>query len=186
MTRNLYKSRPPDIEELLDVTTRHKLRFVLVGSVAALAYGVDIREPGDLDIVPSLERENLERLVSILEEIEAAPHVLGHWEKMENGELKWFLDDDSAEVPLRWQPELDDINSLDHLFYTKLGNYDVVPRISGDYEFLRAHSSKRTIAGIHLQVMHIDELLARLTVPRRDKDVERVKLLREIQRDLRT
>lgn len=37
-----HPKRPPEISELLGVLARHGVRYVLTGSVAALAYGVDI------------------------------------------------------------------------------------------------------------------------------------------------
>jgi hypothetical protein len=39
-----------------------------------------------------------------------------------------------------------------------------------------------TVEVAEVQVAHVDDLLARLTVPRRKKDVARVKRLRELQR----
>jgi len=44
--------KPPGIPVLLNVLRHHDVAFVLVGSVAIQAWGVDVGTPGDLDIVP--------------------------------------------------------------------------------------------------------------------------------------
>jgi hypothetical protein len=69
---------------------------------------------------------------------------------------------------------------------TRCGNLDVVPKIAGTYETLRPRAVARPWRGFTAYVAHIDELLARLTVPRRDKDRDRVSALRNIQRQMWT
>jgi hypothetical protein len=66
-----------------------------------------------------------------------------------------------------------------------LGDFDVVPTLAGDFEMLSKSAVQRTAFGVQVQVAHVDEVLARLTVPRRQKDIHRVHMLREVQRLLR-
>jgi hypothetical protein len=160
------------------------LRYVVTGSVAALLYGVEL-EPGDLDITPALDQDNLQILASILDEIEATPESFGHWETKPDGEKRWVEEEVTAEALASWQPDLRDISTFDHLFFTCLGNFDVVPEVAGDYEALQQGAVRMKALGYEVWVAHVDDVLAKLTVPRREKDVSRVQELRRIQRSRR-
>ena len=176
--------RAPDLPALLQVLDGSGLHYVVTGSVAALLYGVEL-EPRDLDITPALDPDNLQRLVAILEEIEATPESLGHWETKPDGEKKWVDEEVTAEALARWQPDVEDISTLDHLFFTRWGNFDVVPQIAGDYDVLRQTAVRKHAFGYEVWVAHVDDVLAKLTVPRREKDISRVQELRRIQRSRR-
>ncbi len=55
-----HGNRPPDVPRLLEALNRSGVRYILIGSVAAQLYGIKA-QPGDLDITPALDRENLAR-----------------------------------------------------------------------------------------------------------------------------
>lgn len=180
--------RPPDIPRLLSVLEMHSVRYVLTGSVAAHIYGVQIGEPGNLDITPALDRDNLQHMAAALRMIEARidpDEPAGHWEAQPDGERKWIVDETTPELVARrtaWFPDPDDISTLDHLFITRFGNLDVVPELSGTYDDLKQRALEFQAYGQKLWVAHVDDLLAALTVPRRQKDVSRVRQLRTLQR----
>lgn len=184
-----HPKRAPDIPALAGMLDRHGVRYVLTGSVAALAYGVDIGQAGDLDITPALDVENLTRLAAVLREIEAgldpdAP--FGHWEPRPDGEQQWLVDAPTPELEARrasWSPDPTDASSFDSLFTSRLGNFDVVPAVSGTYDTLMKRAVLMQAWGYAVWIVHVDELLAALTVPRRPKDVSRVRSLRHIQRE---
>jgi hypothetical protein len=183
-----HPKRAPDIPELLGVLERYGIRYVLTGSVAALAYGVDIGQAGDLDITPALDEENLSRLGAALQEIEAGldpDGQFGHWETHQNGEKKWVVDAATPELlaeRANWRPDPADASTFDCLLCSRLGNLDIVPDLSGAYETLMWRAVRMDVWGSTIMVVHVDELLAALTVPRRAKDVPRVRQLRTIQR----
>jgi len=165
----------------------HDVRYVLVGSVAAQIYGAEV-QPGDLDVTPALDRENLVRLCHLLQALEATlPDTgdVGHWQGQPDGERKWISRPATPQDRLaraRWQPDPDDVSSLDHLLHTRHGNLDVVPDLTGDYETLMKRAVRMEAHGQEVWVVHVDELLAALTIPRRKKDAPRVRQLRHIQR----
>lgn len=66
--------QPPDVAGLLRLLDEHGVRYVVTGSGAAMLHGVDL-VPGDLDVTPALDRENLERLAALLEAIGARPRT---------------------------------------------------------------------------------------------------------------
>ena len=78
-------------------------------------------------------------------------------------------------------PDVEDLSTLDHLYVTRFGNFDVVPEIGGTYDTLRGRASLRSCEGFDVWLAHIDEILARLTVPRREKDIPRVAALRVLR-----
>jgi hypothetical protein len=184
MSKPRHIKRAPVLPSLLEILHASALRYVVTGSVAALLYGVEL-EPRDLDVTPALDQDNLQRLAAILEDIEATPESLGHWETKPDGEKKWVEEEVTEKVLASWQPDLDDISTFDHLFLTHLGNLDVVPELTGGYAALRPGAVRKDAFGYQVWVAHVDDLLAKLTVPRREKDVSRVQALRRIQRAAR-
>jgi hypothetical protein len=188
MVHVLHPKRSPDIPALLGILDRLGVRYVLTGSVAALLYGVEIGPVGDLDITPARDPANLRRLGTALLEIEAGldpADPFGHWEPQPDGEQKWVADEATPELQTKranWHPDPRDVSTFDRLFHSRLGNFDIVPEVSGPYEALMKRAVPMNAWGYAIWVVHIDELLAALTVPRRPKDGPRVRQLRTIQR----
>lgn len=181
------ENAPPDVAKLLDALDAHRVRYVVIRSVAAKLYGVEV-EPGDLDIAPALDQENLDQLAQVLLAIEAVlPETkeVGQWEPQPDGEKKW-ISRKATQEDLRsraeWVPDPADVSTLDHLFCTCYGNLDVVPDLSGGYETLIRRAKRIKAYGREILAAHVDELLAALTVPRRKKDVLRARQLRDLQR----
>jgi len=179
---NRHPDRSPDVGEMLRVLQRNQVRFVLVGSVAAAIYGVEL-QPGDLDVVPETNEANLESLITALREMEAQPKgPFGEWTQLESGEKKWLSRPTTDQELAEWSADVGNLETLDHLYLTRFGNFDVVPELAGTYESLEPRADLGDCEGYEVLVAHIDDLLARLTVPRREKDIPRVEQLRDIQR----
>jgi hypothetical protein len=179
--------RPPDVPALLHALAEAEVEYLVTGSAAAMLHGVRLT-PGDLDITPALDVDNLTRLVSALESIEARqnPDVpFGQWERGEDGEQHWIetaATPDAVAARASWRPDPRDPSSFDHLLQSKHGALDVVPKVSGSYDDLVERSVRLETNGVSVRVESIEDLLAALTVPRRAKDRERVEQLRAIQR----
>jgi hypothetical protein len=180
---------PPDLPGLLGALQARRVRYVIVGSMAAQLYGVE-GQPRDLDIAPDPDPENLARLAQVLVDIEAVlPETdqVGHWELQPDGERKWVsrqATPEDLEKRAAWFPDPSDISTFDHSFHTRHGNLDVVPELYGGFETLIRRARAMTVHDFQVWVAHVDELLAALTIPRRKKDVPRVQKLRHIQRIL--
>lgn len=180
-------SKPPDLASLLGVLTDADVRFVVAGSVAALLRGAAVT-PGDLDIVPDLALDNLVRLACVLKDLNATVANVDHvatWERTTDGEWKWQhrqATPSEREALLSWEPRPSEPGSFDQLLYTRLGNLDIVPVIAGEFSVLAPRATAVQHHGSTVLVAHVDDLLATLTVPRRPKDVERVRFLRSLQR----
>ncbi|MBX3638458.1 MAG: hypothetical protein KF683_24055 [Rubrivivax sp.] len=183
-----HASRPPEIASLLGLLSTAQVRFVVAGSVATLLHGGPV-QPGDLDIVPDLAADNLARLAGVLADLEAVVSDVDHigsWERAADGEWTWHrrpATPAERESLRSWQPRPADPASFDQLLFTRLGNLDIVPVIAGEHATLAARASAVAHHGVTVLVAHVDDLLAALTVPRRAKDVERVRYLRRLQRE---
>lgn len=178
----IHEARPLLVGPILETLDEMEVQFVITGSVAARLHGVDL-EPRDLDIVPATDVANLDRLVRVLEVLEARPAgPFGDWTVLPNGEMKWIARPTTEEEIQAWTPGVHDLSSLDHCYRSRFGNVDVVPSVTGTYEVLMRRAIQIPAFGYTPWVAHIDELLARLTVPRRDENAVRVAQLREIQR----
>lgn len=178
--------QPPDIPAILRLLEEYRIRYVLIGSVAVQAWGVDVCLPSDLDIVPEASRENLTRLAAVLEVMDAASWpVTGRWVTDNRGDWRWetFSPDDPAYMSRLPSPDPSDVSTFDSLYDTCFGNFDIVPTLSGAYDELMPYSqilSVHSVGGV--RVIGVNALLAGLTVPRREKDASRVMALRELQR----
>ena len=179
--------QPPDVTTLIRALHDAGVNYLVTGSAAAMLHGVSL-VPGDLDITPALDVDNLTRLVGVLESIEArqdptAP--FGHWERGDDGEQHWVTTARTPEaVAARasWRPNPSNPGSFDYLLQSRHGALDVVPEVSGTYDDLIARAALLDLDGLRVWVESIPDLLATLTVPRRAKDRDRVEQLRALQR----
>lgn len=177
---------PPDIHAILTALRDHRVQYVLVGSVAIQAWGVETGTPGDLDIVPECSHSNLTRLLGLLDAISAESWpVTGRWFVDGRGEMEWenLAAADPAYMSRLPPPDPDDVDSFDSMYSSVHGDFDVVPRLAGTYDDLVRRAVPLTVSGVPgVLVCSIEDLLARLTVPRRTKDASRVEALRAVQR----
>lgn len=65
-----------DLRSLLDTLHERDIRFVVIGGVAVGAHGY-VRATADLDLVPDPDPENLDRLVTALDSLEATLPTAG-------------------------------------------------------------------------------------------------------------
>lgn len=59
-----------DAAEVLKVLSRHRVRYILIGALAATVHGSPLRTE-DVDICPAKDNDNLDRLATALEELDA-------------------------------------------------------------------------------------------------------------------
>jgi hypothetical protein len=181
------KREPPNVRALLNLLNDHEVKYVVTGSVAAMLYGVALK-PGDLDITPARDHENLNRLARMLGIIEAREYEeapFGQWETDAKGEQRWVQRKPTPQDRAAregWQPDPGNPASFDHLLQSKYGAIDIVPEVSGTYEELMPRAEMLQVDGQTVCVEAIHDLLATITVPRREKDRDRVEQLRAIQR----
>jgi catechol 2,3-dioxygenase-like lactoylglutathione lyase family enzyme len=174
-------SEGPQLGALLRVLDDHAVTFVVAGSVAAMAHGAPVEGPGDLDIVPGTDPDNLRRLADALAALGAEPSIeTGEWRTDEAGEPQW-VDDGVARQPRPLDPN--DASTFDHSFATRHGRLDVVPVVAGAHDALRRRATRLAVEGHQTWVAAPSDVLAGMTAPRRAKDGPRVRHLRALLAD---
>jgi hypothetical protein len=144
--------KAPEFRRLLRPLIEHGVDFVLIGGQAGVFHG-STYPSYDLDVVYSLDRDNVTRLVAALEEIgvrlRGAPL-----------DLPFQLDARTIE------------NGANFTFETPYGDLDVLADAAGmrSYEDLKSESVQREVFGHQVRVASIDNLIAMKKAAGRTKD----------------
>lgn len=133
----------------------------MTGSLVLAAHGARL-VPGDLDITPALDPNNLDALAEVASEVEAIPLHDPDWPKCPP--LDWHY---------RWSPRPANEENLDHLLVTTVGRLDFVPRLCGTYEELTPNSHSLDVGGFEVLVADPMSVLDRLKGRNRSKDIHR-------------
>jgi hypothetical protein len=145
----------------VEVLARYQVTWVLTGSMVAAIYGAEL-VPNDLDVTPSLDAGNLDRLANALQDLQALPAFIDGW-----------TEGPSRRECEQWRPLPASEENLDHLFVTRLGMVDVPPRLCGTYDELAPACATIHIGSVPVQVCDPDEVLTRLAGRTRPKDLVR-------------
>jgi hypothetical protein len=100
-----------EVEKLLNVLHLHQVRYVLFGTLGAIAYGAELNTR-DMDICFEVAEANLHRIADLLREVQAKPTYTPDWNTLEFCEA--------------WQPKPTTVENLDHEFTTIYGKLDMV------------------------------------------------------------
>jgi hypothetical protein len=65
-----HRPEPLDAQRILEALTRHEVDYVLIGGLAAQTHG-NTRMTNDVDLIPSPDPENLDRLADALQALDA-------------------------------------------------------------------------------------------------------------------
>ncbi len=159
----------PQIDEILDLLTRHRTDFLVMGGVAVSHHGFT-RTTKDVDIIPAPDRESLSRLWKALEELEARPLALGAFKEKE------------LAAPL----SLDSL--LDHGNWdlaTRFGRLDVLQYVAGKLETPEDFAELRERAAVahypfgDVAFVGFDDLIDFKNIAGRNQDLIDIRALRE-------
>lgn len=149
--------------EILATLDRHRVEYVVVGSVAAILHGAGYTTE-DLDVVPAFDDENLDRLTAALAELDARFY-------------------DLAGRTIRPDPRRLRENRL-NLLVTRLGRLDVLRSIAPerDYGELFGRSDLLEVEGLQVRTVDLETLIEAKQIANRDKDKLHLLFLRETLR----
>lgn len=153
----------PKFIEILKVFSRHEVKFILVGGLAAAVQGAPIHT-FDLDIVFLKTDENLERLLAALQEMDAR-----------------YLDPAGRHIV----PDADKLTSHRlHQLVTALGPLDVMETIGAgmSYADLVNDTQILELAGIDVPVLGLETVILSKQQANRDKDRATLHVLRQTLR----
>lgn len=143
---------PFDPSATLQALARAGVEFVVIGCVAGAAHGSSYGT-FDVDIVYAPDRENLERLASVLRSLEAT------------------LRGAASDLPFRL--DADSLHAGDHFtFSTRLGSLDIFGRPAGapPFERLKAAATSIDVGGSRVRVASLDHLIAMKEAGGRPRD----------------
>ena len=149
----------PKFIEILKVFSRHEVEFILVGGLAAVVQGAPIHT-FDLDIVFLKTDENLSRLLTALQEIDAR-----------------YLDPAGRHIV----PGADNLASFKmHQLVTALGPLDVMETIGAgmSYADLVHDTQISEVEGINVRVLGLKTVILSKEQANRDKDRATLPVLR--------
>jgi len=149
----------PDFLELFKALDRGGVEHVVVGGVAAILEGAPITTL-DLDIVCRLDDDNLLRLVTLLEELDAI-----------------YRDPAGREI----RPTLDRLRSNKvNLLETQLGPLDVMQSIGPGWEWsdLIDRSHRLHVGDLEVWVLDLPSIIASKEMANREKDRAMLPVLR--------
>lgn len=155
-----------DLPRLIDVLHDHGVAFVVIGGVAIAGHGAP-RATFDLDVVYRRDAENLERLATALQSINATLRGL------------------PADVPFILDART--LAAGDHFtFATDAGDLDVMatPAGSDGYEELAANADEAELRGRTFRIAAVEDLIRMKRAAGRAKDEDGLRYLEAI-RELR-
>lgn len=154
-----------DLQGILEQLDGAGVEFIVIGGVAVGFHGY-VRATKDLDVVPAPDRANLERLVAVLRDLDAALDGAGDFEA---AELPDPLDADVLEQGGNW------------VLQTRLGRFDIMQWI-GDAELwamLSPAAVEVEMEGMQVKVVGFDDLVALKKEAARPSDLEDLERLRQ-------
>ncbi|HEX6497983.1 MAG TPA: hypothetical protein VF054_03015 [Micromonosporaceae bacterium] len=154
---------------LVRFLAEREIEWVLTGSTVLALHGGRL-VPNDLDVAPRLDGDNLQRLAEALDDLDAVPAFVPEWGDMSG-----------PEECRSWTPRPATEQNLDHMYVTRLGMVDVVPRICGRYDELVEHATTVDIAGVPVAVCALSAVLDRLRGRGRAKDVQRAAIYADLE-----
>jgi len=157
---------PFDPERLIKVLSRHRVRFVLIGALAARLHGFP-RLTADADITPADDKRNLERLAAALVELDAKVYT----ESVPEG----LAFDRSATALGRarmWN------------LVTTAGRLDIafLPAGTRGYEDLAKGAEKFEAFGVHFLAASLEDIIRSKEATGRAKDEEDVVILKAMRK----
>ncbi len=149
-------------ERLVAALDHHGVEYIVVGGVAARAYGAS-HETSDFDCLVRRARDNLDRLAVAMRQLNARLRVHG------------LSDVEAAGLPV--QIDATTLNALEiSTWSTDAGDLDVLVDIPGrdgvrqEYEDLAARAQRLDYAGMAVRVAGLDDIIASKEWANRPKD----------------
>jgi hypothetical protein len=149
---------------MIEVLTRHGVKFVLIGGFAARAQGSPLVTT-DVDVVPASDRENWSRLSSALKELDAKVRAVELDEP-----LPFDHDADSLAASRIWN------------LTTKYGDLDItqIPSGTEGYDDLKRDAIEIELRGVRICIASLADIVRSKEAAGRDKDRLALPVLREL------
>lgn len=158
----------PDVAAMIMALEDHRVRYVVIGGMAAILQGVPLERTLDVDITPARTQANLGRLAEALRSIDA---------KLRNPGL-----DEGFEIPL---DERTFRNVITVTFITRHGPLDVslLPDGTDGYDDLRSGAVMLNRFGTTVPVACVEDIARSKEAAGREKDILHLVVIRRFLDD---
>ncbi len=155
---------PVAFERIVAVLNDHKVKYVVVGGLAALLQGVPLPRTVDIDVTPAADPANKKRLAAALRELDATLRAPGL--------------DEPIEIAL---DERTFTGMTTMTFVTLFGPFDIsfVPDGTTGYDDLIRHAQVLERAGVRIPVASLEDITRSKRAAGREKDAAHVRILVE-------
>lgn len=162
--RGVSEIAPFDPERLLKVLSRHRVKFVLIGALAARLHGFP-RLTADADITPADDKRNLERLAAALKDL----HAKVYTDSVPEG-LPFDRSAAALSRATMWN------------LVTSAGRLDIafVPSGTKGYEDLAKGAERFEAFGVRFLAASLDDIIRSKEATGRARDEDDVVILREL------
>lgn len=163
-------ARDLNLAALLTTLDRHRVAYVLIGGMAAVAHGSPFPTE-DMDITPATNKDNLARLSSALDELDAKVRAEGV-----PGGLPFTHDADSLAALRTWN------------LTTRFGDLDLsfVPDGTTGYDDLRRDAEETDLLGVAVAVASLADVVRSKQAANRPKDQRVLPTLRDLLARIRS
>jgi hypothetical protein len=153
---------PVAFERIAGVLNDHKVKYVVIGGLAALLQGVPLPRTADIDVTPASDPANKKRLAAALRDLDATLRAPGL--------------DEGIEIPL---DERTFTGMTTMTFLTRFGPFDIffVPDGTTGYEDLIQHARVLDRAGVKIPVASLEDITRSKRAAGREKDAAHVTIL---------
>ena len=156
--------------ELFDELNRADVRYLVVGGVAVNLHGVP-RATADLDLLPALDRENLDALAEVLARLEYRPKVPADPKEFSDPEIRRRWHEEKNMLVFSWFHPKRPWETVDILFTAPVRFEEAAPR-----------QSRLDAGGVVVHVASIEDLVTMKSGTGREKDAADIDALRRRQR----
>jgi hypothetical protein len=157
---------PFDPERLLRILSKHRVRFVLIGALAARLHGFP-RLTADADVTPANDKRNLERLAAALKDLDAKVYT----ESVPEG-LSFDRSAAALSRASMWN------------LVTSAGRLDIafLPAGTKGYEDLARGAERFEAFGVRFLAASLDDIIRSKEATGRARDEDDVVILRALKR----
>lgn len=153
---------PVAFERIIQTLNRRKVKYVVIGGVAAIVQGVPLPRTADLDVTPAADLDNKKRLARALRDLEAKLRASGLEEVIE--------------IPL---DERTFAGMVTMTFLTSFGPFDIsfVPDGTTGYDDLLRQSRIIERFGVQIPVASVEDIVRSKQAAGREKDAGHLVIL---------
>jgi hypothetical protein len=164
---------PLDSGKLLGALDRHRVAYVLIGGLGAVAHGFP-EGTADADITPALTRENLKRLAKALTALDAQL-LLRERDRDRATVVAWRFDDHAFDA-------FQTVSTR-----TRYGDLDVsfrpdAPKPQGFFDYIRLNKNavEKRAFGLRIRVAALEDIIASKSAAGRPRDLAKLPGLRNL------